>query len=169
MRESAESRASRLPWRLFAAADGAAESRQSRANLGVFHRLDRAGAFTGGGAVLAGIFARRLAAGVLKRMLLAARQLDPATAADALADRRGGHVRVRARREDQALLIPIEDDGPGVPREIRRSLFEPGVTTKRGGWGIGLALATVNIYISPTAGTPVSPTPSPTARRWRAA
>ena len=33
------------------------------------------------------------------------------------------------------------DDGPGVPRELRRSVFEPGITTKRGGWGIGLALA----------------------------
>jgi nitrogen-specific signal transduction histidine kinase len=28
-----------------------------------------------------------------------------------------------------------------VPREIRRTLFQPGITTKRGGWGIGLALA----------------------------
>ena len=27
------------------------------------------------------------------------------------------------------------------PSEIRRTLFEPGITTKRGGWGIGLALA----------------------------
>ena len=33
------------------------------------------------------------------------------------------------------------DDGPGVPRDIRRTLFEPGITTKRGGWGIGLALS----------------------------
>jgi signal transduction histidine kinase len=37
--------------------------------------------------------------------------------------------------------IRVIDDGPGVPREIRRTLFEPGITTKRGGWGIGLALA----------------------------
>jgi signal transduction histidine kinase len=28
-----------------------------------------------------------------------------------------------------------------VPKEIRRTLFEPGITTKRGGWGIGLALS----------------------------
>jgi nitrogen-specific signal transduction histidine kinase len=35
----------------------------------------------------------------------------------------------------------VIDDGPGVPREIRRTLFEPGISTKRGGWGIGLALA----------------------------
>ncbi len=35
----------------------------------------------------------------------------------------------------------MQDDGPGVAREIRRTLFEPGITTKSGGWGIGLALA----------------------------
>ena len=36
--------------------------------------------------------------------------------------------------------IRVVDDGPGVPKDIRRTLFEPGITTKRGGWGIGLAL-----------------------------
>ncbi|MBI4421749.1 MAG: two-component sensor histidine kinase, partial [Gemmatimonadetes bacterium] len=35
----------------------------------------------------------------------------------------------------------VVDDGPGVPLEVRSTLFEPGVTTKQGGWGIGLALA----------------------------
>jgi signal transduction histidine kinase len=35
----------------------------------------------------------------------------------------------------------VRDDGPGVPHELRKQLFEPGVTTKTGGWGIGLALA----------------------------
>ncbi|MDQ3428160.1 MAG: ATP-binding protein, partial [Gemmatimonadota bacterium] len=37
--------------------------------------------------------------------------------------------------------VRVLDDGPGVPRDIRRLLFEPGITTKRGGWGIGLALS----------------------------
>jgi nitrogen-specific signal transduction histidine kinase len=37
--------------------------------------------------------------------------------------------------------LRVMDDGPGVPREIRRTLFDPGISTKRGGWGIGLALA----------------------------
>jgi signal transduction histidine kinase len=37
--------------------------------------------------------------------------------------------------------IRVIDDGPGISRDIRRTLFEPGITTKRGGWGIGLALA----------------------------
>ena len=39
------------------------------------------------------------------------------------------------------VAIRVIDDGPGVPKELRRTLFEPGTTTKRGGWGIGLALS----------------------------
>jgi two-component system, sporulation sensor kinase D len=35
----------------------------------------------------------------------------------------------------------VIDDGPGIAKELRRTLFEPGITTKRGGWGIGLALS----------------------------
>jgi signal transduction histidine kinase len=35
----------------------------------------------------------------------------------------------------------VEDNGPGVPAEIRSALFTPGSTTKTGGWGLGLALA----------------------------
>jgi signal transduction histidine kinase len=43
--------------------------------------------------------------------------------------------------EDDHTAIRVSDDGPGVPGELRRTLFEPGITTKTGGWGIGLALA----------------------------
>ena len=35
----------------------------------------------------------------------------------------------------------VQDDGPGIGIEVLDNLFEPGVTTKSGGWGIGLALA----------------------------
>lgn len=38
------------------------------------------------------------------------------------------------------LCIEIEDDGPGVPEAIRAHLFDPFVTTKRTGTGLGLAL-----------------------------
>jgi signal transduction histidine kinase len=60
-------------------------------------------------------------------------------AADALQGR-GGTITLSAATVDGHAVVRISDDGPGVPREIRRTLFEPGVTTKRGGWGIGLAL-----------------------------
>jgi signal transduction histidine kinase len=41
----------------------------------------------------------------------------------------------------RAARVSVRDDGPGVPLDVRPQLFEPGVSTKPGGWGIGLALA----------------------------
>ena len=54
---------------------------------------------------------------------------------------RGGRIEVHVDVADRLGRIRVVDDGPGVPAEIRSQLFEPGVTTKAGGWGIGLALA----------------------------
>ncbi|HYX82047.1 MAG TPA: ATP-binding protein, partial [Gemmatimonadales bacterium] len=38
------------------------------------------------------------------------------------------------------LMIEIEDNGPGVPEHLKPHLFDPFVTTKRNGSGLGLAL-----------------------------
>lgn len=38
------------------------------------------------------------------------------------------------------LMIAVEDNGPGVPDHIKPHLFDPFVTTKRTGTGLGLAL-----------------------------
>lgn len=54
---------------------------------------------------------------------------------------RGGAITLAVDVVGHDALLRVIDDGPGVPRELRRTLFEPGITTKRGGWGIGLALA----------------------------
>jgi signal transduction histidine kinase len=61
-------------------------------------------------------------------------------AIDALQGRAGAII-LRIGAEDDMGAIRVIDDGPGVPKELRRTLFEPGTTTKRGGWGIGLALS----------------------------
>jgi signal transduction histidine kinase len=62
-------------------------------------------------------------------------------AIDALAGR-GGTVRLSAQPgTDDAVVIRVADDGPGVPRELRDRVFEPGFSTKQSGWGIGLSLA----------------------------
>jgi signal transduction histidine kinase len=53
----------------------------------------------------------------------------------------GGRVSVRiADRGDHAELA-VEDSGPGFPEEIRERLFEPFLTTKRQGTGLGLAVS----------------------------
>jgi signal transduction histidine kinase len=51
-----------------------------------------------------------------------------------------GRVTVRGRREGGALLLDVEDTGPGVDAATRRRLFEPLITTKEKGVGLGLAL-----------------------------
>lgn len=38
------------------------------------------------------------------------------------------------------LTVMVRDNGPGLPEELRSTLFEPFVTTKRSGQGLGLAL-----------------------------
>jgi signal transduction histidine kinase len=58
-------------------------------------------------------------------------------AIDALSGR-GGTITVRV---ESRAVISVHDDGPGIAPEVRGRLFEPGVSTKPGGWGIGLALA----------------------------
>ncbi|MDH3229211.1 MAG: ATP-binding protein [Alphaproteobacteria bacterium] len=38
------------------------------------------------------------------------------------------------------LVVTVQDNGPGVPDDLRRHIFDPFVTTKRGGTGLGLPL-----------------------------
>jgi signal transduction histidine kinase len=60
---------------------------------------------------------------------------------DALAGA-GGVIQVTANREsERRVAIQIADNGPGVAAAVRSTLFEPGVTTKKGGWGVGLSLS----------------------------
>jgi signal transduction histidine kinase len=61
-------------------------------------------------------------------------------AIDALSGR-GGRIEVKVEATARGPRVTVTDDGPGVAAEIRGQLFEPGSSTKTGGWGIGLALA----------------------------
>jgi signal transduction histidine kinase len=61
-------------------------------------------------------------------------------AIDALSGR-GGRVEVRVESAGAVARVAVQDDGPGVAPAVRSRLFEPGVSTKPGGWGMGLALA----------------------------
>jgi len=62
-------------------------------------------------------------------------------ALDALAGR-GGEIRIRARRGPPGFVeLNVADTGPGVPLELRDRLFEPGISGKSHGWGVGLTLS----------------------------
>jgi two-component system nitrogen regulation sensor histidine kinase GlnL len=43
-------------------------------------------------------------------------------------------------RMDLPLVVAVRDNGPGIPEDIRQHLFEPFVTSKPAGSGLGLAL-----------------------------
>ena len=49
-------------------------------------------------------------------------------------------VVLSSRREGDCVLLEIEDSGPGLSAEVSGSLFEPFVTTKSDGMGLGLAI-----------------------------
>jgi hypothetical protein len=55
---------------------------------------------------------------------------------------RDGTLRLGAAVAGTALVLAVEDDGPGPPEGIRDSLLEPFVTGKPEGIGLGLAVAT---------------------------
>lgn len=52
---------------------------------------------------------------------------------------RGVKVAIEIDRDGDRARISVIDDGPGVPAEIAARLFEPFVTTRAGGTGLGLA------------------------------
>jgi signal transduction histidine kinase len=60
---------------------------------------------------------------------------------DALAGRTGRLYVAASRLSPDEVRVRVADDGPGIPRDLRARIFEPGFSTKESGWGIGLALA----------------------------
>jgi PAS domain S-box-containing protein len=55
--------------------------------------------------------------------------------------REKGTLRIRLGRNDSAVWVSFHDDGPGIPKENLRSIFDPFYTTKRPGRGTGLGLS----------------------------
>ena len=53
----------------------------------------------------------------------------------------GGRVRLWADRTDSHVCVHVADSGSGPPESVRATMFEPFVTSKPEGVGLGLALA----------------------------
>lgn len=52
-----------------------------------------------------------------------------------------GRIFIRTYQNGDKIGLEIEDDGPGVPEEIREDIFEPFFTSKKAGKGTGLGLS----------------------------
>ena len=52
-----------------------------------------------------------------------------------------GHIEITAKEEHDRFVIEISDTGKGIAKNKFKSIFEPGYTTKKRGWGLGLSLA----------------------------
>ena len=52
----------------------------------------------------------------------------------------GTGIAIVARRSAGGIEVTVRDHGPGVPDDMKDRIFEPYVTTRKGGTGLGLAL-----------------------------
>ena len=52
-----------------------------------------------------------------------------------------GEITIRVEEEGKYAIIDIYDTGKGMPKSAYKKIFNPGFTTKKRGWGLGLSLA----------------------------
>lgn len=52
-----------------------------------------------------------------------------------------GKIIIKAMERDKEVIIDISDTGKGMSSNMFRKVFEPGFTTKKRGWGLGLSLS----------------------------
>jgi signal transduction histidine kinase len=107
---------------------------------------------------------------ILERRGIAAR-VDPGAGGEVLADRRmvgqalvnlllnaayvtpdGGAVRLRVRSRAGQVGLSVEDDGPGIPAEVRDRVLDPFFSTKPEGEGTGLGLPVTRTIVDAHGG-----------------
>lgn len=52
-----------------------------------------------------------------------------------------GKINVRVSENQAGILIDIQDNGKGMHKSVFKSIFKPGFSTKKRGWGLGLSLS----------------------------
>jgi len=52
-----------------------------------------------------------------------------------------GEITIRVEEAEKYAIIDIYDTGKGIPKSAYKKIFNPGFTTKKRGWGLGLSLA----------------------------
>ena len=51
-----------------------------------------------------------------------------------------GEINIQVEERDKVVRIDIADTGKGIPKSKFKTVFNPGYTTKKRGWGLGLSL-----------------------------
>ena len=52
-----------------------------------------------------------------------------------------GTISIDLKKKENQMVIDITDTGKGVPKSQFKTIFQPGFSTKKRGWGLGLSLA----------------------------
>ena len=52
-----------------------------------------------------------------------------------------GDLHIKIKQDSKCVHIFIQDSGKGIPKDKFRQIFEPGYSTKKRGWGLGLSLS----------------------------
>ena len=60
----------------------------------------------------------------------------------------GGHILGKTRAENGHVAIEVHDSGPGLSEQARASLFEPTISFKKRGMGLGLSIARKSALLS---------------------
>ncbi len=52
-----------------------------------------------------------------------------------------GNISIDVQEESKQVVVDVIDTGKGIPLTMQKSVFNPGYTSKKRGWGLGLSLA----------------------------
>jgi signal transduction histidine kinase len=63
------------------------------------------------------------------------------------------HLQVRTHRDGNRVTIEIEDNGPGIPDDIKDKILQPFFTTKKGTQGTGLGLSITHDIVKAHGGS----------------
>ncbi|MBN2262049.1 MAG: HAMP domain-containing histidine kinase [Prolixibacteraceae bacterium] len=52
-----------------------------------------------------------------------------------------GTISINVSETEKEVIIDVSDNGKGIPKSKQKTIFNPGYTTKKRGWGLGLSLS----------------------------
>ena len=52
-----------------------------------------------------------------------------------------GTITLAMKEKESTVILDVTDTGKGVPKSQQKTIFQPGFSTKKRGWGLGLSLA----------------------------